>query len=209
MRSSAAGRKRCSDAQLRDWLAIAEALQVGRAEIMSAVHTNQPTGKRYETAMAQWLFARGFHLIDKCTRNHLFECHKHRVDIAKWLATMPEGERFKLNHPTTVLRRWKAATVVPVITKPKTLSPMAKLKEINVELQEKLHRAEREIERGGGDLWSSNDAPGDIAAVMINKLSTGKAEKVARAILAAVKVKKAAQAAVTPAPMRRETAACA
>jgi hypothetical protein len=77
-----------------DWLLIAEALQVGRTEIMAAVHTNQPTGKRYEKAMAEWLFARGFHLIDKCTRNHLFECLKHRAEIAKWLAPLTEGERF-------------------------------------------------------------------------------------------------------------------
>ena len=64
-----------------DWMAIAEALQIGRAEVMSAVHTNQPTGKRYEKAMADWLLARSFHLIDKGTRNRLLECLKHRADI--------------------------------------------------------------------------------------------------------------------------------
>src|SRR5262249_6604272 len=52
-----------------DWMDIAEALQIGRAEVMAAVHTNQPTGKRYAKAMADWLLARGFHLINEGTRN--------------------------------------------------------------------------------------------------------------------------------------------
>jgi hypothetical protein len=32
-----------------DWMAIAEALQLGRAELMAELHTNSPTGRRYET----------------------------------------------------------------------------------------------------------------------------------------------------------------
>jgi hypothetical protein len=59
---------------------------------------------------------------------------------------------------------------------------MAKLKAANVELQEKLHRAEREIARGGGDLWDVTDKPIDIAAIMVAKLSPTKAEMVARMI---------------------------
>jgi len=42
-----------------DWVAIGEALQVGRAEVMRETHTNQPTGRRYEKAMAEWLVANG------------------------------------------------------------------------------------------------------------------------------------------------------
>jgi hypothetical protein len=136
-----------------DWMLIAEALQVGRTEIMWANNTNTPIGKRYETGMAAWLLARGFHLIDKCTRNHLFECLKHRAEIAKWLALLTDGERFTLNHPTTVLRKWKAKTVVPdPNASPKKPSPMAKLKEAVILLEEENHRMREEIERGGGDL---------------------------------------------------------
>jgi hypothetical protein len=150
--------------------------------------------------MADWLLARGFHLIDKCTRNHLFECLKHRAEIAKWLAPLTEGERFNLNHPTTVLRKWKAKTVVPDPNEPRKPSPIAKLKEVNIELQEKLHRAEQELSRGGGGLWSANDAADDVATVMVAKLSKDKAESVARAILKLTNKKSASAPAARTKP---------
>ena len=178
-----------------DWLLIAEALEVGRAEIMAALHTNRPTGKRYEHAMGKWLLARGFHVIDKCTRSHLLECLKHRAEIGKWrddLKKKDEFEHFRLNHPTTVLRKWKAEAGVPGASKQKNPSPMAKLKEANIELQEKLYRAEKELARGGGDLWTPEDTAEAIAGVMLDKLTTSKAERVARAILSNLKERKKA-----------------
>jgi len=45
----------------------------------------------------------------------------------------------------------------------------------------------REIDRGGGDLWTVDDRPQDIACVILGKLSKTKAEKVAREILTALK----------------------
>jgi hypothetical protein len=56
---------------------------------------------------------------------------------------------------------------------------------------EERDRYKRELERGGGDLWTPDDTPKAIAEIMLVKLSKTKAEKVARAILAALK--KAAQ----------------
>jgi hypothetical protein len=41
----------------------------------------------------------------------------------------------------------------------------------------------REIAQGGGDLWSPEDRPQDIAKVIVGKLTKSKAEKVAREIL--------------------------
>jgi hypothetical protein len=171
-----------------DWLLVAEALQVGRADVMRAVSTNQPTGKRYNAAMAEWLLAQSFHIIDKGTRAHLLECLQHRTEIEKWRGCLTEPERFRFNHPDTVLRKWKAATQVP--KEPKAPSSQAKLKAANVELQEQLHRAERELSLGGGDLWSPNDTPNDIATVMLVKLSPTKAERVARLILKGLGTKK-------------------
>jgi hypothetical protein len=188
-----------------DWMFIAEAHQVGRAEVMRAVQTNKPTGKRYEKAMAHWLFAHSFHVIDKCTRNHLFECLEHRTEIENWRAILTESERFRFNHPTSVLRKWKAATVVPDQNAPPKASAMAKLKESVVRLEEDNHRMRKEIERGGGDLWSKDDRVGDIADIMLTKLTTDKAKRVAEAILAKVKAKKAAQ----PKPARQNVEAAA
>jgi hypothetical protein len=175
-----------------DWMDIAEALQVGRAEVMAATHTNRPTGKRYAKAMGEWLLARSFHLINEGTRNRLLDCLKDRVEIEKWRTTLTEGKRFSFNHPDAVLRKWKAATVVPNPNSPPRTSAIAKLKEVNVELQEKLHRAEKELACGGGDLWTPEDTPEEIAKIMLGKLTTSKAERVARAILKKLTNKKGA-----------------
>ena len=168
-----------------DWIAIAKALQIGRIEVMGAVHTNQPTGKRYEKEMADWLIAHSFHLIDKGARNRLLECLQHGNEIEKWRASLTDAERFRFNHPDTVLRRWKAATLVPDPNAPPKTSALAKLKEANIELQEKLYRAER----AGGDLWAPHDTAEAIARCVVDRLSTNKAERVARAILKDLNIK--------------------
>ena len=71
---------------LDDWMDIAEALQVGRAEGMRAAQTNEPKGKRYEKIMGEWLVAHSFHIVDKGTRTRLLECLQHREAIEKWRA---------------------------------------------------------------------------------------------------------------------------
>jgi hypothetical protein len=148
---------------------------------MRAAQSNEPKGKRYEKIMGEWLLAHSFHVINKGTRNRLLECLQHRRAIEKWRATLTEGERFRFNHPDTVLRKWKAVTVAPEPNAASKTSAAA-----NVELQEKLYRAERELSLGG-DLWAPEDAPEEIATVMLVKLSPTKAERVARAILNKVK----------------------
>ena len=170
-----------------DWMDVAEALDVGRTQVMRELHTNKPVGRRYAKEMGEWLRARGFHLINEGTRNRLLECLQHKTEIEKWRARLTDAERFRFNHPDTILRKWKAASAVPnPNTLPKT-SAYAKLKEANIELQERLHRAKCELARGGGDLWTPDDIPQDIAKVMLERLSAHKAEKVARIILAKLK----------------------
>lgn len=166
-----------------DWLAIAEALQVGRAGVMRALHTNEPTGRRFEKAMGEWLIVHSFKEIDKGTRSRLLDCLKHKVEIEKWRSRLTDAERFKFNHPDTVLRKWKASTVVPDPDKPPKTSTMQKLKDELVAVIEERDRYKREYERGGGDLWSAEDRPQDIAKVIFVKLSEHKAERVAREIL--------------------------
>src|SRR4051794_24053124 len=62
-----------------DWIAIGDALLAGRAEVMRDTHTNEPTGRRYEKAMAEWLVKNGFKEIDKRVRSRLLECLQHRA----------------------------------------------------------------------------------------------------------------------------------
>jgi hypothetical protein len=154
---------------------------------MRAVHTNVPTGRRYEKTMGEWLIAHGFKEIDKGARNRLLDCLKHKTEIEKWRARLTDSERWKFNHPDTVLRKWKASTVVPDPNAPAKTSPIQKIKDELIAVIEERDRYKREIDLGGGDLWTPEDRPKDIAKIILSKLTKGKAEKVAREILAALK----------------------
>src|SRR5262249_39602614 len=156
-----------------------EALDVGRAEVMRDLHTNQPTGRRYETAMGVWLVTNGFKEIDKAARSRLLECLRHRDQIERWRALLTDSERFKLNHPDAVLRKWKAAPAPPAPNVPPKPSPYAQLKDAHVQLIEENHRLQQKIETADGDLWKSTDTAADIADVMLAKLSLQKAESTA------------------------------
>jgi len=170
-----------------DWVAIAKAIQIGRAAVMNELHTNEPRGKRYEKAFGDWLVANSFKEIDKGARSRLLDCLEHIVEIEKWRARLTDSERFKLNHPDTVLRKWKAATVAPDPNAAPKSSPYKKLQAEHMALIEERDRYKREVERGGGDLWSKTDRVRDISKVMIDRLGKTKAEKVAREILSALK----------------------
>ncbi len=170
-----------------DWLDIAEALLVGRTVVMRATHTNTPTGARFEKAMAEWLIANSFREIDKAARCRLLECLQHRAEIEVWRSRLTDSERFRFNHPNTVWRKWRAATSVPVSNTEIKLSAVAKFKARVAFLEEENHRMRRDIERGGGDLWTRDDRAQDIAQVILATLSKTKAKDVAHAILRELK----------------------
>jgi hypothetical protein len=172
-----------------DWLLIAEALQAGRTEVVHALHTNETHGRRFEKAMGEWLIAHGFKEIDKGARSRLRDCLEHKAKITAWRARLTDSERWKFNHPDTVLKKWKASTVVRDPNQPKPPSPMQKLKDELIAVVEERDRYKREVERGVGDLWAPEDRPRDIAKIILSKLTKAKAEKVAREILAALKEK--------------------
>jgi hypothetical protein len=163
-----------------DWLLIAEALQVGRAEVMRELHTNEPKGRRFEKAMNEWLIAHSFKEIDKGARCRLLACLKHRVDIEAWRSRLTDAERVRFNHPDVVLRRWKAATAAPKADAEPKPSPMQELKDKLVTAIEERDCYRREIERGGGDLWTPRDTAKDIATVIFARVSASKAQAISR-----------------------------
>ena len=52
------------DATYNDWLAIGEALEIGRADAMADAKTNKPEGARYNKVFGEWLASYGFNDID-------------------------------------------------------------------------------------------------------------------------------------------------
>jgi hypothetical protein len=179
------------NATWEDWKQVGKAHVIGRHKAMIEAGVNQPIGRRYNEAFGTWQREFGFENLDKGDRARLFEVMGHLTKIEAWLATLTTSERLRLNHPATVLRKWKGSTAVPdPNAAPKPPSAFAKMKEANVDLHERLHRAEREIASRGNDLWSPKDTPDGIAKVMLAHLSPGKAERVAQQILKMLKDQK-------------------
>ena len=91
-----------------DWLAVGKANVVGRAEAMQEARVNTPKGRRYNNAFTPWQYKHGFENLDKGDRCRLFEVMDHLAEIETWRTTLTSRERAGLNHPSSVLRRWKA-----------------------------------------------------------------------------------------------------
>jgi hypothetical protein len=168
-----------------DWVAVGTAHIIGRTTAMRDGHINKPKGRSYNAAFSAWQKKFGFEGLDKGDRARLFNVMDHLREIDGWLQKLPESERLRLNHPSSIWRRWKAATSEP---KEQKVSHQQKVKDELIRLQEDNDRMRREIEDGGGDLWNSDDRPRDIARIVIQQCkSKTKAEKVAREILKALK----------------------
>jgi len=112
---------------------------------------------------------------------------QHRAEIDQWLSGLTDSERFRFNHPDTVLKRWKGSTVAPEPNDTPKPSPYAQLKDAHAQLIEEHHCLLKKIETADGDLWKPTDTAADIAEVMVATLSLAKAERTANEILKRVK----------------------
>jgi len=96
-----------------DYMAIGEALQIGRTFAMNDANTNAPAGKGYNLAFNQFLQDAKLNDMDASDRAKLFTVMENRPAIEQWRATLTLTERLRLNHPTAVLRKWQNATKEP------------------------------------------------------------------------------------------------
>ena len=185
-----------SNATWDDWKQVGKAHVIGRHKAMIEAGVNQPIGRRYNEAFGAWQREFGFENLDKGDRTRLFEVMGHLTKIEAWLATLTTSDRLRLNHPTTVLRKWKGSTAVPDPNATPKPSPYAQLKDAHAQLIEENHRLQHRIEAADGDLWKATDTASDIAGVMIAALSPAKAERTAREILKKLKERKAMRPSV-------------
>jgi hypothetical protein len=173
-----------------DWKQVGAAHVIGRTEAMLDGHVNKPKGRSYNAAFNAWQQKFGFTDLDSGDRTRLFQVMDHLPEIEGWLKELKLAERLRLNHPNSVWRRWmkwKKTTATPNTDAAPRMTPYQKLQIEHMALIDERDRYKREIECGGGDLWSPEDTPKAIAEIMLVKLTKSKAEKVARAILSALK----------------------
>jgi hypothetical protein len=127
-----------------DWLKVGEALQVGREWAMNQAGTNQAVGKAYNMAFGEWLAKYKLGDMDKGDRSRLFTVMDNLPMIEQWRQTLTQTERFKLNHPNAVWRKWKAA-VEPDRPKDAKLTlrdSVANLSEENTQLKAQIEELE-------------------------------------------------------------------
>jgi hypothetical protein len=152
-----------------DWITVGEAIQVGRHHAMIEARTNEARGSRYESIFGGWLRTTGFDTLDKADRKRLLDCLGHRAQIEAWRQTLPTNKLLELNHPTSVWRKWRNATVagnVATSQQVPRLSPVAKLKQEMMRLEEENFR----FRRAGDDLFSGRDTAADIARLIADRL---------------------------------------
>jgi hypothetical protein len=140
-----------------DWILVGHAHVIGRDAAMRAAKTYSPRGKSYSYAFGQWLEQNGFDNIDGHDRADLFSMMDHLPSIMAWRDILTSTERLRLNHPSTVLRKWKAARQPPADDAKKRPSPWEKQKQALAEVEEKNHKLTQEVLR----LTRQPDALGD------------------------------------------------
>jgi hypothetical protein len=150
-----------------DWLAVGEALRLGRHLAMLEARTNKPSGKRYQGIYGDWLRQNGFDEIDKGDRSRLFDCLDHRTEIDAWRQTLPLNQRVRLNHPNSIWRNWQKSTIAGRTTVAPRASPTATYKDEIVRLEDENSR----LRRAGDDLFTTTDAAIDIARVLADRLA--------------------------------------
>jgi hypothetical protein len=94
----------------QDWMVVGVALQEGRTRAMKWAGTNRPEGKAYNGYFSEIILEAGLQEVDKAARAHLLIVMSHLAEIETFRASLPFAERSKLNHPSVMVRKWRAAT---------------------------------------------------------------------------------------------------
>jgi hypothetical protein len=123
-----------------DWTKVGEALLIGRDWAIHQAGSNRPEGKAYNMAFGEWMAKYKLDDMDKGDRSRLFAVMDNLPMIEEWRKTLTLTERLKLNHPNSVLRKWKSA-IEP--ERPKSGKPT--LRDSVIGLEEGNAAKEREI----------------------------------------------------------------
>jgi hypothetical protein len=156
-----------------DWIAVGRAIAVGRTEAMREAHVNRPKGRGYVEALHRWLVRTGLLKVigDTGARSRLLDLIDHHDQVEAWRKTLPLNKQLELNHPNTVWRHWKKATVVRDPNKQPKPSPVAKLKESVAVLEVENQRLKSP---NGGNTVTPKDRPADVVRILVSTFSPSK-----------------------------------
>jgi hypothetical protein len=196
-------------AHLDDWLAYGPGLMLRRQIAQRIAHVNRPEGKGYNAAFGALLEQDGLHTMDKASISAVLWLHdpEHLQILQEIRATMTIGDRARFNSPITARQRVKKFLDVRAAAakareegreaEPEETirnSPTARLKNQIAEqtreiehLKERLAAAEA---RDGSFFDLRLDKIDTIASVILNRITPGRAEEIARALLRLLKAQK-------------------
>jgi hypothetical protein len=107
-----------SRATFADWIKVARALALGRAECMAQAKANSPAGSRYNRLAGIWLEKNGFADISPQERYRSLWVLERLPEIEQWLASLPPEISRRFNHPGAIAAGWKRAQAGLVPCKP-------------------------------------------------------------------------------------------
>jgi hypothetical protein len=203
-------------AQLDEWLAFGPGLMIRRKIAMRIAQTNEPIGRRYTDAFIAQMAMDGLYdpstttNVMKTTFTAVLFFHEEpvqrRLDVlAEIRCDMTAGECARLNSPITARQKVEKAlrergimdaAKPPAKAAPKPASDLKceleQVKARNSELVEELHIARGEDGpvfdlRNGAEFDLRKDALKDIAKKIVMLVSPNRAEKIAHAILKALR----------------------
>ena len=185
-----------------DWTYIGDGLAVGQAKAMRRAGTNRPYGRAYTAAFGDWLAERPWAKnIDKGTRSTLLWVIEHRSEVDAWREGLAQNERAKLNHPTTLKRKFDAANRIAAAdpSAPKKETSHEALVRQNEDLWAENAKLKRQVESGDGSLFDlRRDSIEAIVNTIAGVIPLGRFQSLQRAMtekLAALKaVEKTKQA---------------
>jgi regulator of replication initiation timing len=138
------------DKSWTDWIAVGEGMMIGRQQAMHEAGTNQPKGRGFNVVFGKWLKDHKFDDMDESDRAKLFKIMESRAEVEAWRETLTLTDKMRLNHPSSVYRKWKGASEVgdePKENKQRRLVPQAKAEQLQARVDELLQELEQLRER--------------------------------------------------------------
>jgi hypothetical protein len=110
------------------WLKVGHAVLVLRTKAMREAGVNAPVGGAYTPVMSRLLKENGFADMGQSELSRAAVMAENEAAIRKWLGSLEWDQRRRLNHPESILLRWKGTRRVqgPRAAKPRIESDQAK-----------------------------------------------------------------------------------
>jgi hypothetical protein len=188
-----------------DWTYVADGLAVGRTKAFRMSGTNNENDPRYKRAFSEWMAERPWAKdLDRALRSHLKWVADYRSEIEEWRSTLAQNERAKLNHPTTLKRKFDAAHKVFAKdpNAPKKPNDKEALIARNAELEAENAKLKHQLRTGNsGSLFNIlTDKPDLIGKIIVEEMvaegSFTKAKQIRAALNKEIETVEKKQAAI-------------